>query len=85
MNVKPASRGSAAGMPGYYSYEESRSYSYQEPYRPSVTSVQRQPTAQEQRQTALQADCERNRGTDCSNPATLQYLESTAIPRRGRY
>ena len=41
--------------------------------------------AEEQRMAAVKAECERNRGADCNNPSTLQYLDSTSIPRRGRY
>lgn len=29
----------------------------------------------------LEAECNRNRGTDCHNPDVLRYIESTKIPR----
>lgn len=85
MDVKPAARGHAGSYDAQHQFYERGNYGYQEPYRPPVISTQRPLTVQEQRQAALQAECERNRGTDCSNPATLQYLDSTSIPRRGRY
>ena len=30
----------------------------------------------------LKTECLRQRGTDCNNPATLQYQDSLSIPRR---
>lgn len=85
MDAKPALQGRAGGGPAYSPYDEPRSYRYQEPYRPPIIPAQPPMTAQEQRMAAVKAECERNRGTDCNNPATLQYLDSTSIPRRGRY
>ncbi len=85
MDAKPALQGRAGGGPAYSPYDEPRSYRYQESYRTSIIPAQPSVTAQEQRMAAVKAECERNRGTDCNNPATLQYLDSTSIPRRGRY
>jgi len=31
-------------------------------------------------QAKLEAECNRNRGTDCGNPEVLRYIESTKIP-----
>jgi len=42
--------------------------------------------ARQKRLAELEAECNRNRGTDCKNPETLRYQESTRIPggvRRG--
>jgi hypothetical protein len=80
VDARPANRGHAGNMSGYDSYNDRGYFGYQEPYRPAVTSTQRSLTPQEQRLAQLQAECERNRGTDCSNPATLQYMESSTIP-----
>ena len=30
----------------------------------------------------IEDECNRNHGTDCSNPDTLRYIESTKVPRR---
>lgn len=37
--------------------------------------------AQKERVAKAIAECERNRGTDCTNPETLRYQESQKIPR----
>lgn len=84
LSTKPAmaGRGGAAGPASGPMSDYSRQYSSQ-PNHP--TGGTNQPSSQEQRQVALKAECERQRGTDCNNPAALQYLDSTSIPRRGRY
>jgi hypothetical protein len=48
---------------------------------PRAAQQQRE-EAEKKRLADLQAECNRNRGTDCANPETLRYMESTAIPRR---
>lgn len=85
LSTKPAMAGRGGyvgGSNGNYSpYDNPRQYSGQPNYN---ATGQRQPSAQEQRLAVLKAECERQRGTDCNNPATLQYMDSTSIPRRGR-
>ncbi len=83
VNTAPAHQGRGGYSGGYYPTDP-RVYEQRAVSRPPSAAEQRQ-TAQEQRMAAVKADCERNRGTDCNNPATLQYLDSTSIPRRGRY
>lgn len=85
VTAKPAIRGSASGGAAQAPYEDWRYAPYQPPYYPPVSTIPQPISPQQQRQAQLQAECERNRGTDCGNPATLQYLDSTTIPRRGRY
>ena len=41
--------------------------------------------AQEQRRKQLTAECERNRGTDCKNPATLRDMENMNKPYTRRW
>jgi len=94
LSTKPAivgRGGYVGGSAGSYSpYDDPRLYSNQyagrQGYNPNYNAAgQRQPTAQEQRYTALKAECERQRGTDCNNPSTLQYMDSTSVPGgRGR-
>lgn len=80
VDIAPAQQG-RGGSSGGYSSQEYRQYSgAHSPDRATVMSVQKIPSAQEQKQATLKADCERNRGTDCDNPATLRYLDSTSIP-----
>jgi hypothetical protein len=43
--------------------------------------AKRRADAQQERVARSIAECERNRGTDCSNPDTLRYQQSTSIPR----
>jgi hypothetical protein len=79
IDIAPAQRGRGGDLPGSTTYVI-RQPSYQQySYGSPAQSAQ---AAQEQRYAALKAECERNRGTDCNNPATLQYMESTTIPYR---
>ena len=39
--------------------------------------------AREQQLANLKAQCVANRGTDCSNPQALQYLQNSQLPRGG--
>jgi hypothetical protein len=53
----------------------------QQSYGDPARERQEQEEARKNRLAELEAECNRNRGTDCKNPATLRYLESTQIPR----
>ena len=44
----------------------------------------RRDEAQKERLAQLEAECNRNRGTDCKNPETLRDMDAQRIPRRGR-
>lgn len=90
VDIAPAHRGrggSPGGSDSYY--DDPRAYSSRYGSRSygdaPVTSVQQRPSAHEQRLATLKAECERNRGTDCNNPAALQYQDSTSIPGGRRY
>lgn len=80
--TKPAMAGRGGSTNSYSPHDDPRHYSGQSTYNPN-SSGQRQPTPRDQRLAALKAECERQRGTDCNNPAALQYMDSTSIPRRG--
>lgn len=84
LDISPAHRGREAYAPGVAVPREPD-------YRTRAGSVsgldphaaqQQREEAAKKRLAELQAECNRNRGTDCSNPETLRYMESTAIPRR---
>lgn len=81
VDISPAQRGRGGLVNdggGYSAYDDPRYYAGQsarDRYR-----VTQRPSAQEQRYAELKAECERQRGTDCNNPATLRYLESTNQP-----
>lgn len=83
IDIAPAQRGTGGGTGAYPYYGDTPTYyPYSSGYRPPVTAVQPVPSAQDQRITALKNECERNRGTDCSDPEALRNLESSKIPRR---
>ena len=86
VDIAPAQRGRGGSVDKYSPYDDPRRYSGQpsQPYYPSAPA-QNRASAQEQHQLSLKAECERQRGTDCNNPAALQYQDSTSVPRRGRY
>jgi hypothetical protein len=81
VDIAPAQRGRS----GYPAYDTPRYYSSQPSYDRYAAARQSAQTARDQRLAGVKAECERQRGVDCNNPATIQYLDSTSIPRRGRY
>lgn len=84
LDAQPAYRGlggyTAPGSP-YYDYpSSSQDYRYDQ-YRNAAQQRQQQiEDARNKRNAELEAECNRNRGTDCSNPETLRYIDSTKIP-----
>ena len=84
IDISPAQRGrggdtglySAYDNPNYYGQGHDRSDAYSAYAANSAA-------AHERRLAALKADCERQRGTDCGNPAALRYQASTTLPRNG--
>lgn len=78
VDISPAQRGRGGYVGGYSAYEDPRYYAGQSA-RDRYPVTQR-PSAQAQRFAELKAECERQRGTDCNNPATLRYLDSTHQP-----
>lgn len=85
VDITPAQRGRGGNVGGYATYDDPRYYAGQPSYERYAGATQSAQTAREQRLAAVKAECERQRGVDCNNPATIQYLDSTAIPGRGRY
>jgi hypothetical protein len=85
VSTAPAQQGRGGDTSGYSPYDDPRYYSNQNSYNPYAAAGQTRQSQQQQRLAAVKAECLRQRGTDCNNPATLQYLDSTSIPRRGRY
>lgn len=84
MDATPAYRGQGGyniGSP----YDDPRVYSQDYwQYRQNEALRQRQQQmedARKKRLADLEAQCNRNRGTDCSNPDVLRYIESTNTPR----
>jgi len=71
------SSGSPYGSPRVYYNRGTGQQSYGDPAR----ERQQQEEARKNRLAELEAECNRNRGTDCKSPETLRYLESTQIPR----
>ena len=78
-----AGRGGYSGGP-HAPWEDPRYYAAQRG-QPQYALNTRDSTAWQQRQAALKAECERQRNTNCSNPATLRDIDSLSIPRRGPY
>jgi Domain of unknown function (DUF4124) len=85
IDVTPAQRGRGGHVGGYSAYDNPRYYAGQPSYDRYAPARQPAQTTRDQRLAGVKAECERQRGVDCNNPATLQYLDSTSIPRRGRY
>lgn len=89
VDISPAQRGRGGYVDGraggsYSMYDNPRYYAGQSSYNPYAASATVRQNAYEQRQADLRAECQRQRGTDCNNPAALQYLESTSLPRVGQ-
>lgn len=81
VDISPAQRGRGGDVSGGYSvYDNPRYYSDRSYDQYNTNS---QPSARERRFAELKAECERQRGTDCNNPRTLQYLDSTHQPGSG--
>jgi hypothetical protein len=86
VDITPAQRGRGGYVGGYSAYDNPRYYAGASAYdRYPTTPTQSYQAARDQRLAAVKTECERQRGVDCNNPATIQYLDSTSIPRRGRY
>jgi hypothetical protein len=83
IDIQPAQRGRGGDVGGPYSkYEDPRYYASRGSYDPYAAAAARQ-RAYEARMAELRAQCLRQRGSDCDNPAALQYLDATTIPRSG--
>lgn len=79
IDISPAQRGRGGDTGTYSTYDDPRYYAGQRGYERYPQTPP--PGAREQRLAELKAECERQRGTDCNNPSTLRYLESTQYPR----
>ena len=85
LNMEPAYIG-LGGYGGYgipvWPYDDLRNYYQQEQYNNALRQRQQQTEdARNKRLAELEAECNRSRGTDCSDPETLRYIESTKVPR----
>lgn len=80
VDISPAQRGRGGDASGYSVYDNPHYFADRSYHRYNTTV---QPGARERRLSELKAECERQRGTDCSNPRTLQYLDSTHQPGSG--
>jgi hypothetical protein len=86
IDITPAQSG-RGGNPvgGSRDLQNQRYRSYQDEHNKSVQAYQRQrEEAAQKRKDTLQAECTRNRGTDCSNPETLRDMEAQRIPGGAR-
>jgi hypothetical protein len=88
LDSRPAYSGRGGNGPSYSPYDNPGVYSNDDArWRREDAARQRQEQQEQARQKRLadlEARCNRNRGTDCNDPETLRYLESTKIPG-GRY
>lgn len=84
VDISPAQRGRGGDAGGYYggysAYDNPYYYNQDRYSRYPATAPQS--SAYEQRQAELRAQCERQRGTDCNDPAALRYLDSTSVPNQ---
>lgn len=85
LDMRPAYSGHGGYGISVWPYNDPPSYIYdygQDLYRNALQQRQRQAEdARSKRFAELEAECIRNRGTDCSDPEVLRYIESTKIPR----
>ena len=88
LDARPAYSGRGGDTPSYSPYDNPGAYSnddvrwrYEEAAR---KRREQQEQARQRRLAELEAQCNRNRGTDCKDPETLRYMESTKVPG-GRY
>lgn len=88
LDTQPAYRGQGgnvmSGSPHIDPRAASQDYR-QDQYNQALQQRQKQmEEARNKRLAELEAECHRDRGTDCSNPEVLRYNESTKIPWRTR-
>ena len=85
LDMQPAYSGHGGYGISIWHYDNPPSYAYdyaRDQYRNALQQRQRQAEdASNRRFAELEAECNRNRGTDCSDPEVLRYIESTKIPR----
>jgi hypothetical protein len=85
LNIQPAYRGKGGYSSSVSPYDNPGNYSQdyrQDQYKQAMAQRQQQmEDARKKRLAELEAECNRNRGADCSNPEVLRYNESTKIPR----
>jgi hypothetical protein len=88
IDASPAYIGRGGNSPSVSPYENPRTYSgdtRQQQHGDALRErQQRQEEARKNRLAELEAECNRNRGTDCKNPNALRYQESTQILRGSR-
>lgn len=84
VDISPAQSGRGGYTPPASQYDNPRTYSNEsqrQQYNDALRQRQKQrEEAQKKRLAELEADCNRNRGTDCKNPQALRYQESTQVP-----
>lgn len=84
IDIAPAQEGRGGYAPPASSYDNPRTYSRdaeRQRYEDAARArQQRQEDARQRRLAELEADCNRNRGTDCKNPEALRYQDSTRTP-----
>ena len=87
IGIAPAYRG-RGGNTTRGPYDDPKQYSsdrqdqYQDAIRARQTALEE---AQKKHRAELEAECNRNRGTDCRNPEALRLIESNQIPGGRRY
>jgi hypothetical protein len=81
MDIAPAHQG-RGGYPASAPPMRGRSYEIERRRQAELDYQRRQNDVREEKTRELKAECVRQRGTDCDNPATLRYLDAQNIPRR---
>ena len=87
IGIAPAHRGGGVA-PSRGQYDDPARYSSERQDRHAEAIRERQKAVEEaktKRLAELEAECNRNRGSDCKNPETLRLLESNRIPGGRRY
>jgi hypothetical protein len=85
LNTQPAYRGQGGYSMSVSPHDDPRisSQDYRQDQNKQILQQRQQQMedAKNKRFAELEAECNRNRGTDCGNPEVLRYIESTTIPR----
>lgn len=86
VDIAPAQAGRQGYVPPPGPYDRPGRLSNQQDYEARERERQRlREEAQRKRLADLETECNRNRGTNCSDPETLRLIESQKIPGGRRY
>jgi hypothetical protein len=84
VDISPAHQGRGGQIVPGPAYRSDRGWNADRRNDALREQQRRREEAQQKRLAQLEAECVRQRGTDCRNPDSLRYMDSQSIPRRHR-